>query len=152
MNLATLLRRPTSDEGTLGALALVDTDLAWTSLELPWRDNKPHLSCILAGRYHCELRESSKWSPRHDHLLYWVLGVPGRTAIEIHAATWAGDVLKGWHTELLGCIAPGKKEGSIAPPELDHAQRCILQSRMALKEFMDALRGQPFDLEVSWAT
>lgn len=153
--LATILRRPTVDAGTFGALAIPELGLAWTSLELPYRGNVRHISCIPPApgeraRYECRLQQSSKWSPRGDGLLYWVLGVPDRSAIEIHAATWAGDVTKGFHSDLLGCIAPGRKEGEIAPPGADNPQRCILQSRMALKEFMDAMRGQPFDLEIAW--
>lgn len=154
MILATIMRRPTSDQGTLGALAIPELARAWTSLELPWRGNVRHLSCIAPApgeraRYRCELQPSSKWTPRDDGRLYWILDVPGRSAIEIHAATWAGDVTKGWHSDLLGCVAPGEREGELAPAA-GRLQRCILQSRLALTEFMDALEGEPFDLEIAW--
>lgn len=94
--------------GTNGELYCNNSFLCYT-IELPWRDNLPRLSCIPEGRY--ELKK--RYSPRfRDHLL--VPGVPGRSLVLIHPAN---DALK----ELKGCIAPvskltgsGKGEGSKA--------------------------------------
>ena len=151
MRLVTLKRRPSTEQGTLGEWTIYELALAWTSLELPWHDNEPRFSCIPAGRYYCELQPATKWSPRDDGRIYHILNVPGRTAIEIHAATWAGDVRRGWHSDLLGCVALGTRSGFLIPPDGERSQLAVLQSRIALKQFMDALRGQPFDLKVSWA-
>ena len=64
------------------------------SIELPWQDNKPMISCIPEGIYPLEKR----WSPRHGiHLL--VTQVKDRALILIHAAN---DAVR----ELKGCIAP----------------------------------------------
>lgn len=144
-------RGPSTDQGTFSRMVLED-DREWHGLELPWRDNSPHYSCILPGIYVAKLDATSKWSPREDGRLYRLLEVPGRDLIKIHAATWAGDVTKGWHSELLGCIAPGKELGALQPPELHGPQECLLKSRIALREFMDATRGEDLEIEILWRT
>lgn len=64
------------------------------SIELPWRNNTPMVSCIPEGEYLLEKR----WSPGHGiHLL--VTHVKDRALILIHAAN---DALR----ELKGYIAP----------------------------------------------
>lgn len=153
---AILTRSGSTDEGTFGTLQLPDFLLSWVSLELPDRNNSPEYSSIKIGVYRCELRPTSKWSPRNgvdlpdtDHLLYQVLAVPDRDLIKIHAATWAGDVKLGWDTDLLGCIAPGKRVGALVPPEVGKEQSCILESRVALTEFMRATGGQPLELTIA---
>lgn len=157
--LAELIRQPSTDEGTFGVLRIPQLGLAWASLELPERANAPQYSRIPEGIYACELRPTSKWSPRNgrelpedDHQLYQVLDVPGRDLIKIHAATWAGDVRLGWHSDLLGCIAPGRRVGTLAPADTGRLQACVLESRGALTEFMRALRGESFELIVKEAS
>jgi hypothetical protein len=80
-------------EGTNGTLYANNSFQCYT-IELPWVDNLPRMSCIPEGRY--ELKK--RYSPRFkDHLL--VKGVPGRSLVLLHPAN---DALK----ELKGCIAP----------------------------------------------
>lgn len=138
-------REDNDDQGIFGSASL-DDHLAWHSLELPDRGNSPHYSCINPGLYVAKLDATSKWSPRQDGLLYRLQNVPGRDLIKIHAATWAGDVSKGWHSDLLGCIALGKDIGTLQPPEVEMPQRCLLRSRIALKEFMDATGGEEIEV------
>lgn len=88
-----------SDDGnqTFGQLLDKDqsTELCYT-IELPWKDNLPDVSCIPPGRYlfynYLSPSKGKVW--RTDSL------APARVAIEIHAANWA--------RQLLGCIAVGK--------------------------------------------
>jgi len=79
--------------GTNGAL-YADGQLQCFTIELPWRNNQPNLSCIPEGRYRLRLRYSERYK---GHLQ--VEGVPGRSGILIHPANHAGKELKG-------CIAP----------------------------------------------
>ncbi|BAV04717.1 hypothetical protein SAMN05421788_11181 [Filimonas lacunae] len=79
--------------GTNGKLYVGDDLLCYT-IELPWRDNEPGLSCIPEGCYEVTLRDSKRFG-RHLYLPH----VPGRSFILIHPANSA---LK----ELRGCIAP----------------------------------------------
>lgn len=136
-----------SPEGAFGIATLESSQ--WDSLELPWHDNKPRISCIPFGIYTAELAPTGHlWSPRTDGQLYRLKDVPGRDYVEIHAATWAGDVSAGWHTDLQGCIALGMMRGRLKPADISHAQDCILSSRIALSAFMDETEGEPIEIEV----
>lgn len=65
-----------------------------SSIELAWKNNQHHISCISEGRYELKKRYTAK---RGWHLI--LVNVPGRQLILIHAANDANK-------ELQGCIAP----------------------------------------------
>src|SRR5882757_6858222 len=79
--------------GTNGQLLYDGKRICYT-IELPWKDNVPRVSCIPPGRYALAKRYSPKFG-RHLQLV----NVPGRQWILIHPAN---DAL----LELEGCIAP----------------------------------------------
>ena len=79
--------------GTNGHLLYNGKRICYT-IELPWKNNLPRVSCIPPGRYRLAKRFSEKFG-RHLQ----VLDVPGRQWILIHPAN---DAL----LELEGCIAP----------------------------------------------
>lgn len=88
-----LLEREYHPSGTNGILSCKEQFLCFT-IELPWLNNLPLVSCIPEGRYPLVLR----FSDRHRwHLM--VKEVPGRTLILVHKAN---NALK----ELKGCVAP----------------------------------------------
>jgi hypothetical protein len=88
-----LLEREYHPSGTNGILSCAEQFCCFT-IELPWLNNRPMVSCIPEGRYPLTLR----FSRRHQwHLL--VNKVPNRALILLHPANCA---LK----ELKGCIAP----------------------------------------------
>jgi uncharacterized protein DUF5675 len=80
-------------EGTNGILLLNGATICST-IELPWKNNEPRISCIPEGKY----RIVKRYSPRHKWHLQ-LKDVPGRQLILIHPAN---DAIK----ELQGCIAP----------------------------------------------
>lgn len=131
---ATLQRETGDDEGTPGVL--VAAGLAWNTLELPWRDNRRKLSRIPPGVYRCALVQS----PRFGRV-YHVRDVPGRDAVLIHAGNVAGAIPK-YRTHVQGCILLGEQRGRI------DGQRAVLVSRPAVRRFLAALKGEPFELEV----
>jgi len=88
-----ILHRTYHAKGTNGTLYLNGKKICHT-IELPWLNNEPRVSCIPEGTYALLKRETTE---RGDHLL--VADVPGRSLILIHAAN---NALK----ELMGCIAP----------------------------------------------
>jgi hypothetical protein len=106
MQRAVLWRGPSTDQGTVGALRFGPHRCY--SLELPWRDNVPRISAIPPGDYSVLwVRSPSKgWC-------YALANVPGRSGILIHSANLAGDVERGWQTQLLGCIAPALRLGAM---------------------------------------
>lgn len=148
-----ILRSPSGETGVFGSIRLDWLGRQWPCLELPWADNEPQHSCIPPApgdeaTYRAILAPSGKWSPREDGRLYHVLDVPGRNLIKVHAATWAGDVRRGWHAELLGCLAPGRRTGELA--HLGKVQACVLESRAALTEIMELLEGDELEITVRW--
>lgn len=120
---------PSTDQGTFGS-ASIDA-LKFVSLELPWRDNQPNLSCIPAGTY-------TAWrvySGRFVRDVYQLQNVPDRSAIEIHPANWAGDVEQGWYSDLQGCICLGLYRSTLVAPN-GRMQSAISQSTVALDKLM----------------
>lgn len=135
---ARLTRIETSDEGTFGIFK-TDTFECYT-VELPWRGNAIGASCIPAGSYKFVWSKS----PKHGEC-YEAEKVEGRTDIQIHSANWAGDVTKGFKSQLQGCIAPGRAIMSVA------GQKGVSSSRDALAGLVLDLEKEPFLLTVSWS-
>ena len=100
------------------------------SLELPWRNNAPRISCVPAGTYTLRL----EYSPSFKTDLYELKGVPGRSEVKIHIANYV--------SELRGCIAPGLKWADLNKDGIIDAAN----SRDAFAGFMramgDALRAR----------
>ena len=88
-----MLIRQYYKDGTNGDL-YVNGSFHSRTIELPWKDNAPRVSCIPEGRYQVVKRSSQKFK---EHML--LKGVAGRELILIHPAN---NALK----ELKGCIAP----------------------------------------------
>ena len=88
-----LTRYALFDDRTLGRLVCGD-EIFWT-VEKPWKDNKPFISCIPAGRYTITKGDSPRFCPDTWQVMY----VPGRTRILFHVGNTADDVV--------GCIAVG---------------------------------------------
>jgi hypothetical protein len=71
-------------------------DEHWYTVERPWLDNAPNVSCIPTGYYEMEKVNSPRFGPD----TWEIMDVPGRTHILIHAANWS--------KQLEGCIALGR--------------------------------------------
>ncbi|WHF51455.1 DUF5675 family protein [Chryseobacterium gotjawalense] len=80
-------------QGTNGVLLFNGMELCKT-VELPWKNNQPRVSCIPPGNYRLRKRCSPKFKSHFE-----VMDVPDRKYILFHAANDAGR-------ELRGCIAP----------------------------------------------
>lgn len=91
MNL--LLLRTPYQKGVNGVLLFNGVEICKT-IELPWLNNRPRISCIPTGRYQLRKRYSPRFAWHFE-----VVGVPGRRYILIHPANNAA-------VELKGCIAP----------------------------------------------
>jgi hypothetical protein len=129
----TLIRVGSSDKGTFGVLRDGAIPFAVT-LEEPWRDNAPNISCIPAGRYVCARVQSPHFGGTFE-----VTGVPGRTSILFHKGNTTDDT----H----GCILVAEEfAGTNAMP-------MIASSKRGYDELMAKLAGHDtFDLEIHDAT
>ena len=100
MILGELTRYALGPNETLGALQI--EGLVLQTLEDPWRDNAPMVSCIPPGEYLVVPRRYF----RGGYDAWEVTGVPGRTHILIHKRNTAEDVT--------GCILVGSRVGILA--------------------------------------
>jgi hypothetical protein len=127
---AILKRLQTSDDGTFGTLVVIKDghEKTYCTGELPWRDNRSHVSCIPNGSYTCE----KVHSPKFDRIM-WHLDGPAlghRDGILIHWGNFCGDVSKGKSSDVLGCVLVGNKHGRIS------GQKVVLESKAAFADFM----------------
>lgn len=136
MKRVVIQREETGNAGTFGTLT-VDALILRTG-ELPWRDNKPGVSCVPPGVYRVEW----EYSDHFDRNLFELKGVPGRSECKLHVANFCGDTALGLKSDINGCIALGRGVGDM------QGQRALLSSRSAMKLFEQHMGVEPFDLEV----
>ncbi len=150
MNRFKLVRDESTDQGTPGTLYLGEQKVCHT-MELPWRDvdgdgeSDKRTSCIPKGAYKVTWMAKSGSGKYRD--VYHVHDVPGRSEILIHTANYAGDVLKGWRSDLLGCIAPCRAIGWLTP-EGGKRQMAGTGSLLGMKDLHAATKRQAFELEI----
>lgn len=140
---ATLTRLETSSHGTFGILRILSEGGGFLfecfTGELPWKDNARRVSCIPEGTYKCYRYRSRRYSKA-----YSVNGVPGRSAILIHAGNFCGDTSQGLKTNSAGCILVGLDRGTLC------GQRAVLNSTLALNKLISLVGESGFTLEVRW--
>jgi hypothetical protein len=132
-----LFRFHTSDQGTQGTSIIPNNSFTCYTLELPWRNNQPNISCIPDGEYIIKPYRSRKY--KH---VYQVHNVPNRSYILIHSGNYAGDKSKGYRTHVQGCIIVGKVFGYL------HNQLAVLNSRITLHSLLDVLDGEKYILDI----
>lgn len=113
-------------KGTLGVIE-VDGEKFY-SIERPWLNNKPNVSCIPTGSYDMGWRQSPRFGET-----WHVKEVEGRTHILIHVANFPDDVQ--------GCIGLGTG--------LMGDRIAVSNSRAAVKKFEDLTRDSEWRLTVS---
>lgn len=121
MKTITLERFAYTPMGTFGKLTM--PEFSCYTVEKPWRDNKPFVSCIPEGEYDLKLGMYN----RGGYPAYEVMNVPNRILIKIHVANTMDDVL--------GCIGPGLALGYV------ENKWAVTSSKAALKTFMEAMDG-----------
>lgn len=129
MNDIRLQRFAYTPMGTFGRLTIGKQE--WYTVERPWADNAPSISCIPEGVYTLKQRASDvvKRSTGGAYVKGWeVTSVPGRSLIMLHVGNTVDD--------LEGCIAPGKLLGTVS------GKWAVQSSRPAFDEMMSALAGQ----------
>lgn len=137
----TLTRISTSDQGTKGRLVGTGIDLC--TLELPWRDNIRQKSCIYPGVYRCLPHYSARLGQ-----VYWLQDVPGRDAVYIHVGNFAGDVDKGWASDVQGCILVGLSHDTLVSAKRGKMQDAVISSRTAMQTLMGIIDKGSFNLEI----
>ncbi len=128
MKIVTITRSIDTGKQTQGRLS---TSLfSCVTLERPWKQNAPNISCIPLGLYFC------KWtfSWRLLKYTYEVQNVKNRSGIRIHPGNYFFDIE--------GCILLGSHFQDInKDKELD-----VLNSTITLKSFENIMNRESFDL------
>lgn len=109
------------------------------TIECPWRNNLPNISCIPTGEYECEFT----YSPSFSKPLYLVKNVPRRSGVRIHSGNVAGMQSKKLLTHFHGCIGLGFGYGTV------YRQPAILNSVGAVRKFQELMQGEPFILRIT---
>ncbi|MFA5026408.1 MAG: DUF5675 family protein [Candidatus Methylomirabilota bacterium] len=150
-----LVRDETSDFGTFGKLMI--GSFVCDTIELPWRGNRRGKSCAPA----CKALFKPKISPTHGPCLEeWDdpktperEDIKDRDNIQFHAANLAGDVDRGYVSQLLGCIAPGIDRANFAPnvrPCGPKAQKGVTGSKAAMKKLLSVVGENVLSLTICW--
>lgn len=114
----------------IGMLTIDGVDhLPIFTLENPWLNNSPNISCIPAGDYLVERH----YSPKYGNC-YQVADVASRTHILFHAGNTAKDTK--------GCILLGMGAGEI------NGKPAITSSRVAVAEFEKLMNYETFRLTI----
>lgn len=144
-----ITRKHSSPNGTPGELiATNDAGQTFTcdTLELPWQNNAPGVSCIMNDRYRATIWHS-------DHLDCDVLRLEdkhGRRNCLIHCGNFAGDVSEGMETQVHGCTLVGRRYGALVNDD-GGAQLAILDSRVTLTRLIAFVGSGDHIVDYQWA-
>lgn len=130
MSNLTLERFAYSPFGTFGRMVMPSGVVLYT-VERPWLDNKPSVSCIPPGVYKC----APKHFFRGGYEAIEILNIPGRSHILFHIANFAD--------ELEGCCAVVSRLGVL------DGRWAGLASKPAFDLFMSFYGGKNFQLEIT---
>jgi hypothetical protein len=128
----TLKRLAFLDDCTLGVLSIGNIPFCFT-VERPWLNNKPNVSCIPAASYPVKWVITKTAGNRNGYGL-GVENVDGRKLIRIHVANTADEVQ--------GCIGVGLQRHDFT------RGRGVSQSRAALSALMDMMDDKEAILHV----
>lgn len=119
-----------TDDGaqTLGELSF--GSFTCKTLERPYLDNKPNISCIPKGTYNCKYT----FSPKFLKYTYEIQNVPKRSGIRIHSANF--------FYQLLGCIALGSAFIDINKD----GKKDVIDSRITVSKLESLLGKKDFTL------
>ncbi len=120
----TIRRVSSYHHGTFGALLDGPLPFALT-VEPPWKDNEPNISCIPEGVYICESVNSV-----HFGSTFEVMDVPDRTLIRFHGGNLGvGDEKRAIDPDTKGCPVIGEEFGFL------YGLPAVLSSQRGFREF-----------------
>jgi len=126
------LKRTYLEKVTLGKLISPLLPVEICTIELPYRDNKPYISCIPEGEYKVKKTYSSKSKKKR----WEITGVENRTGIRFDVANYI--------KQLLGCVAVG-----LNFDDIDNDGIIDLQNSKAALKLMSERLPDEFILKIS---
>lgn len=126
-----LVRFRTGKDGTFGELQDSFGNHLFFTVERPWLDNAPNVSCVPPGWYDTEWHDS----PSHGKDTLQLLNVlDDREYCQFHSANWA--------YQLRGCIALGESIAPILSREKGKKIMGVSASRNSIKALKAQFKGQ----------
>jgi len=111
------------------------------TLEPPWRDNAPRVSCVPSGTYQIALQPSEKTSQAtngRQRTAWFLQSVPNRSSVLIHPGNFESDTK--------GCILVGLAFETI------NGRPGLAKSGLAFAAMMQAFAAHmPTHLVIAWA-
>jgi len=136
----TLKRFKSTSEGTFGILSV--GDVVFYTVEKPWNNNYPEISCVPSGEYLLERHDSDKYGTvfclinDRKNITHFKEAHSKRYACLVHVANYERDVK--------GCIGLGKT----------YYTGMVTSSRQALEEFHALVNpkeeGETHNLTITW--
>ncbi len=117
--------------GVFGSLWIEGEDQQWFTVERPWVNNEPNISCIPPGDYPFVPRTYN----RGGYEAYEVTNVTGRSLIMLHKGNTMDD--------LQGCIAPGLALGVIKNTW------AVVSSATAFQQIMNVLDDGEHEISIA---
>lgn len=105
LKIFTIKRTHSREDGVWGVLDEEGCPFSLTG-ELPWKDNKPSVSCIPVGEYMCKRVQSPRFGDTFE-----ITGIPGRSNVLFH---WGNVPLKDSEGCILVAESFGVANGSLA--------------------------------------
>ena len=118
--MALLRRFAYLESGTLGRLTI--GNWGCFTIERPWKDNQPNVSCIPEGVYACQ-----PFSGERFKVVIQIMDVPHRSYILFHVANFPHDIE--------GCIGVGDRFVS------DALEPAVYNSKKTMAQLMDIFNG-----------
>ncbi len=137
---------PTGTKGDLLVCNLAGKSFTCKTLELPWHDNHPDSSCIIADSY----RATIWYSPHLDAEVVRLEDKHFRKDCLIHFGNFAGDVSQGFASDVEGCTLLGISYGELKNKS-GVMQEGILHSRSALVSLLNFIGPGEHTVAYQWA-
>jgi hypothetical protein len=130
------IERGYTELGTFGTLTVrPDYGPEWEceTVERPWINNEPNISCIPEGRYRIRRTRYNKGNAGAGYPAFEILDVTGRSLIKIHVANWPHDVE--------GCVGVGDKQAVIYDKRDGNSYAGVTSSGNTHTAFMGVMDG-----------
>lgn len=130
-----IVREKSDSKQTLGYLEAMNGDMSFScrTLELPWLKNEKNISCIPKGTYDVVWT----FSPKFLKYTYEIVGVPNRTGIRIHSASY--------YHQLNGCVALGNNVQDLNKD----GEKDVINSKITVDAFNSFMGKKSFKITIN---
>lgn len=126
-------RYDNDERGCYGSLSVGNLDCY--TLELPWKDNTPNISCIPAGKYEAFIDHNVTIGGME---VIRLRDVPNRTGILIHVGNYTSDIA--------GCILVGNSQSTNSVKKMVTSSKFTMEKLLSEVELDDEIEVEIIDV------